>query len=85
MCWFFGVEVGDWSEDVTFPFGRFRTGNRRFGDYPILWVGMITMAFALTLAAVALTIVLRNEPERAVVVEAAAESPVESRVRSYAP
>jgi hypothetical protein len=67
------------------PLWRFRTDNRRFGDDPILWVGMITMAFALTLAAVALTIVLRNEPERAVVVEAAAKSPVESRVRSYAP
>jgi sortase A len=46
---------------------------------------MMAFALALTVGAVALTTVLRHEPERAVAVEAAVQSPVEPPVRSYRP
>ena len=46
---------------------------------------MMAFALALTVGAVALTTVLRHEPERAVAVEAAVQFPVEPPVRSYPP
>ena len=46
---------------------------------------MMAFALALTVGAVALTTVLRHEPERAVAVEAAVKSAVEPPVRSYPP
>ena len=47
---------------------RLPRGNRRSGNDPLLRVGMIMMAFALVLAlaAVVLTMLLRDVPERAV-------------------
>ncbi len=70
---------------------RLPTSSWWSGNGPLLKVGVVMMAFALTLAvgAVALTAVLRDKPERALAVEAAKKSPVqppvEPLVRSYPP
>jgi sortase A len=66
--------------------------NRWSENGPLLKVGVVMMAFALTLTvgAVALTTVLRDKPERALAQEEAAvkspvEPPAEPLVRSYPP
>jgi sortase A len=70
---------------------RLPTGNRGFKDDPLLKVGvaLMTLAIALTVAAVVAIVALRSEPERAIASEPAsenaAESPVEPLVRSYPP
>jgi sortase A len=53
---------------------RFPAGNRGLGDDPLIRVGVFAMAFALVfaLAAVVLTVLLRDAPERAVASERAA-------------
>jgi sortase A len=72
---------------VRLPTSNWWSGN----DSLLLKIGVVMMAFALTLTAgaVALTTVLSDEPERAVAVEAAVKSPVKSPVeplvRSYPP
>jgi sortase A len=52
---------------------RFPAGNGRFGNDPLLWAGIIMMAFALVLAlgAMVLTLLLHGAPERAVASERA--------------
>jgi len=70
---------------------RLPTSNWWSENGLLLKIGVVMMAFALTLTggAVALTTVLRGEPERVLAVEAAKKSPVkppvEPLVRSYPP
>ena len=61
---------------------RLLRNNWWSGNDPLLKIGVVLMGFALALVvgAVALTTLLRNEPERALAVEAAVNSPVEPPV-----
>ncbi len=66
---------------------RLPTGNGRFSDDPLLRSGIILMAvaLALVLAAVALVVYLRDEPEKAVAAETSEKTPVEPLVRGAPP
>jgi len=70
---------------------RLLRNNWWSGNDPLLKMGVVLMGFALALVvgAVALTTLLRDEPERALAVEVAVKSPVEPPVeplvRSYPP
>jgi sortase A len=65
---------------------RLPTGNGRFREDPLLKVGTVLMTLALALVFVTVVAVyLRDEPEKAVASETAAESSVEPLIRSDPP